>query len=332
MKRSVTALRLFTLFALITMVGTIHAQNKIHVHDPVVTQSNGKYYLYCTGRKISQFVSSDLQNWERRWPVFKEAPQWAVDEVPGFRDHIWAPDIIKKDSTFYLFYSISTFGKNRSCIGVATNKNLDPDSEDYNWVDHGKVIESNPGRDNWNAIDPNIIQDDEGTYWMAFGSFWDGLKLVKMSDDLLSIAQPQEWHSIARRPRDFDQKERDPGNGAIEAPFIVKRGNYYYLFASFDLCCRGEKSTYKVVVGRSNDVTGPYLDKDGISMQQGGGTIFAQGDENWYGVGHNSFYNFDGQDYIFYHGYDAHQNGAPVLRINKVSWQNDWPVLGENIY
>ena len=319
------------LFMLTLSVGTL-AQNKIRVHDPVVTQSNGKFYLYCTGRKISQFVSTDLQNWERKWPIFKEAPQWAIDAVPGFKDHIWAPDIIEKDGTFYLFYSISTFGKNRSCIGVATNKNIDPDSEDYEWIDHGKVIESTPGRDNWNAIDPNIIKDDEGNYWMSFGSFWDGLKLVKMNNNLLSIAEPQEWHSIARRPRDFDQKERDPGNGAIEAPFIVKHGNYYYLFASFDLCCRGEKSTYKVVVGRSNYATGPYLDKDGTSMQHGGGTIFVQGDENWYGVGHNSFYNFNNQDYIFYHGYDAHQNGAPVLRINKVLWENDWPVIGENIY
>lgn len=319
-------------FILLFLFTNIYSQNKINVHDPVVMKSNGKYHLYCTGHKISQFISTDLQNWERIRPVFKEVPQWAVESVPGFKDHIWAPDIFEKDGTFYLFYSISTFAKNRSCIGVATNKNLDSESDDYEWVDHGSVIESVPGRDNWNAIDPNIIEDDEGNFWMSFGSFWGGLKLVKLNDDLLSIAEPQEWHSVARRDRDFALSARNPGNGAIEAPFIVKRGDFYYLFASFDLCCRGAKSTYKVAVGRSNDITGPYLDKDGTAMFNGGGTILLQGDENWYGVGHNSFYNFDNQDYIFYHGYDANQNGAPVLRINKVGWKNGWPVIEENIY
>ncbi len=309
-------------------VSNLSAQhNNVHVHDPVAIKSGGKYYIYCTGKNISQFQSTDMKNWERMAPVFKETPQWAMDSVPGFRGHIWAPDVFEKDRTFYLYYSISTFGKNKSYIGVATNKNLDHESNDYEWVDHGMVVQSIPGKTNWNAIDPNIIQDEDGTCWMSFGSFWGGLQLVKLSDDLLSIAQPEEWHTIASRERATTGE-----NGAIEAPFIVKRGDLYYLFASFDFCCRGAKSTYKVAVGRANDVTGPYLDKDGRSMAKGGGTIFLKGNEKWHGVGHNSFYNFDGQDYIIYHGYDAEQNGAALLKITEVSWENDWPVLKENIY
>src|SRR5690606_21510965 len=178
-------------------------------------------------------------------------------------------------------------------IGVATNTTLDPKDKNYKWVDQGIVIQSLPNRDMWNAIDPNLVFDENNTPWLSFGSFWEGLKLVKLNRDLKSIAQPQEWYTIAKRKRTFELADSDPGDGALEAPFIFKKNGYYYQFLSWDLCCRGEKSTYKVVVGRSKNVTGPYVDKEGKLLTNGGGTLLIEGNENWFGAGHNSTYTFN---------------------------------------
>ena len=133
----------------------------IRVHDPVMIREKGVYYLFCTGMGISVFSSPDMTNWKKEKPVFDAPPSWALETIQGFKGHIWAPDISFHDGQYYLYYSVSAFGKNTSCIGVATNKTLDPSSSDFKWTDHGKLLQSIPGRDLWNAIDPNVAFDDE---------------------------------------------------------------------------------------------------------------------------------------------------------------------------
>lgn len=311
--------------------GLMQAQ-EIMVHDPVVAKQGDTFYLFNTGRGISVHSSKDLKTWNREPAIFKEKPEWTDSVVADFENHIWAPDIFFKDGIYYLYYSVSSFAKNTSAIGVATNTALDADDPAYNWVDHGIVVQSVPNRDMWNAIDPNIIEDEDGTIWMSFGSFWDGLKLVKMDEDLKKIAKPEVWHTIARRERSFKLPDSDPGDAALEAPFIFKKNDYYYQFLSWDLCCRGENSTYKVVVGRSKDVTGPYVDREGKPLNEGGGTLLVEGNKNWYGAGHNSTYTFDGKDYVFFHAYDANDKGAPKLKVAELEWdENGWPELKENV-
>ncbi len=235
----------------------------------------------------------------------------------------------------YLYYSVSAFGKNTSCIGLATNKTLDPSDPDYAWTDHGKIIQSVPGETNWNAIDPNLIVDGDGTPYLSFGSFWDGLKMVKLSPDAKKVAEDiTKIPTIASRktdanspnPASIDDNPVDAGGNAIEAPFIFKKGEYYYLFASIDYCCKGVNSTYKMIVGRSKKLTGSYVDRSGKSMATGGGTILLAGDENWHGVGHNAVVSFEGTDYLVFHGYDAKDAGKPKLNIRKLDWDKDgWP-------
>lgn len=322
-KKIAIPLALFML--LITTVSL--AQNNM-VHDPVVIKQKDTYYLYCTGKGINVLSSKDLKNWQPEPPIFKEKPHWVDVVVPNFDNHIWAPDISFHNNTYYLYYSVSAFAKNTSAIGVATNTTLNPKDPAYKWIDHGIVIQSQPNRDMWNAIDPNLVFDDSNTPWLTFGSFWEGLKMVKLNPDLKSIANPQEWHTIAKRKRSFDLPDTDPGDAALEAPFIFKKKGYYYLFLSWDLCCRGDKSTYKVVVGRSKNPTGPYVDKTGKSLAEGGGSLVVEGDENYFGVGHNSVYTFDNKDYIFYHGYEKKSNGTPKLIIKEILWDTeDWPSL-----
>jgi len=287
-----------------------------HVHDPCIIKSGDYYYIFSTGDRIEMRRSRDLQDWQRLNQVFQSIPEWGIQEVPGV-SNIWAPDIFYRDSTYYLYYSLSTFGSNHSRIGLATNKTLDPDSPDYHWIDQGKVIESNSGN-NYNAIDPNVAEDNQGRLWLSFGSFWSGIKLIELDTTTMKPYPEAPLHSIARRS----------GVGAVEAPFIIFKNGYFYLFASFDFCCQGVNSTYKTVVGRSNEITGPYRDRNNILMTSGGGHIVIKGDERWKGTGHCAVLLDGDENWLVYHAYDAQTRGYATLRIEKLLWdEENWPVL-----
>jgi arabinan endo-1,5-alpha-L-arabinosidase len=296
------------------------------VHDPVLIQQADTFYLFCTGPGISQFTSTDLKHWNFRGPVLTQIPEWTHEHVVDFKGHIWAPDICFYEGTYYLYYSVSSFAKNTSCIGLLTNTTLDRFHPAYDWTDQGIVVESVPGRDLWNAIDPNLIVDTNGEAWLSFGSFWEGIKLVKLNKKLNAPAKPEEWHTIARRERSFTLPDEQPGDGAVEAPFIYYRNGYYYLFVSFDYCCRGKDSNYKIVTGRSENITGPYLDRDGKDMFHGGGTLLLAGNANYAGLGHNAVFHLNGADYLVYHAYDMQYDGKAILKIQELSWdQQKWP-------
>jgi arabinan endo-1,5-alpha-L-arabinosidase len=322
------------------------SQSTISVHDPVMIRSQGRFYLFCTGPGVSVWSSVNMKDWKKEPAIFPEGPAWAVQAIPGFKNHIWAPDISYYNGYYYLYYSVSAFGKNTSAIGVATNKTLNSKDPNYHWKDYGKVIQSYPGRTNWNAIDPNLVTDNKGNPYLAFGSFWGGLKLARLTKDRLKIegdtinlptiasraqvanvqaSNAQTANAQANVPAVGDNPP-DAGRNAIEGPFMFKKNKYYYLFASIDYCCKGPKSDYKMIVGRAKQVGGPYLDKKGIDMAKGGGSILLQGDKDWYGLGHNAVCSFEGEDYLVYHAYDATDNGKPKLQIKKLKWSSKgWP-------
>ena len=295
-------------------------------HDPVMIREGDTWYLFITGPGVSVYSSKDLRTWKAEPPVFAKIPAWAYEIVPDFNGHIWAPDISYHDGTYHLYYSISTGGKNTSAIGVATSRTLDPSSADFGWTDHGIVLRSVPHRDLWNAIDPNLVEDEAGQPWLAFGSFWGGLKLARLAPDRLRLAEPQEWHTLAKRERSVLVDDASPEPGAIEAPFVFRKGGWHYLFVSFDHCCRGAKSDYRIMVGRSRTLQGPYLDREGRRMDQGGATEVLRGTARWPGPGHNSAYTFDGKDYLVFHAYDAEDGGRPKLKVLPMAWDAEgWP-------
>ena len=290
------------------------------VHDPVMAKEGDTYHVFGTNGGIVRWSSKDLINWKKEAPVFTTTPAWVADAVPGFRGTgFWAPDITYHNGKYYMYYSASSFGKNSSAIGLITNKTLNPSSPDYKWEDQGMVVQSIAGRDQWNAIDPNLAFDETGTPWFSFGSFWNGIKLVKLEKDFKTISKPEVWSTIASRAT---------GSTAIEGPFIFKKGNYYYLFVSWDRCCQGIRSDYNIRVGRSPKISGPYLDKNGVDMAKGGGTLVLAGDATEpkvvYALGHNSAYTFDGVDYLVYHKYVTE---GSKLGIVKISWVDEWPVI-----
>ena len=332
-----------TVFLLLSIpLGAIAQQlGQVVAHDPVMIQSTGKYYVFATGNGISVWSSSDMKSWKSEAPVFKTPPEWAVKAVPSFKGHIWAPDISYFNGLYYLYYSVSAFGKNTSCIGLVTNPTLDPQDSRFKWTDRGEIIQSVPGKTNWNAIDPNLIVDNNGLPYLVFGSFWDGIKLAKLSGDGLKIADDvSNIPTVASRKKDpqapnppaVGHNPVDAGGNAIEAPFVFKKDSYYYLFVSIDYCCKGEESTYKMLVGRAKELAGPYLDDEGQDLAMGGGKMLLQGDNDWHGVGHNAVVEIAGQGYLVFHGYDAHDKGKPKLRIERLVWDNQgWPVVEKMI-
>ena len=317
----------------------------VMVHDPVMAFENGTYYLLSTGNGLQWATSKDRQSWVMQpTPFIENLPEWTHDSVPGFTTHVWAPDIIRYHDRWLLAYSCSTFGKNTSAIGLMSADHLNGQ-----WKDEGCLVCSKEGRDNWNAIDPAFVVDDNDQLWLTWGSFWDGIQLSQVkckkeqatSMDSFSANNTyslvtSNLKTIARRHRPGDPNAADnptskfAGRNAIEAPFILKHGGWYYLFVSWDYCCRGAQSNYRVAVGRSKTVDGPYVDRDGKPMTEGGGTLFLEGDKQEFeAAGHCAAYDLPTGESIFIcHGYSTRLNGASILIQRKIKWTSDgWPTL-----
>jgi arabinan endo-1,5-alpha-L-arabinosidase len=286
----------------------------IGAHDPVIIKADGRYYRFATGPGIPMACSPDLISWADCGRVFNRLPVSAFKSVPNVQD-LWAPDIAFFSGKYHLYYSASTFGSNHSAIALATNTTLDSRIKDYKWVDEGIVVESRI-TNNYNTIDPNFVLDQEGKAWLSFGSFWAGIKLIELDPTTGKPKPDSALIALAQRS----------GSTAIEAPFITYREGYYYLFVSFDQCCKGVDSTYNIRVGRSKNITGPYEDRDGKAMLQGGGTQVLQGKQAWRGPGHNAVLIENGIYWLVYHAYDVKSNGSPLLHIEALSWDAaGWP-------
>jgi arabinan endo-1,5-alpha-L-arabinosidase len=302
-------------------------------HDPSIAKEGNSWYVFGTATEpkrdgeLPVRCSQDLHDWNRCGYVLPGIPAWIQKESPETKE-LWAPDISYFDGRYHLYYAFSAFGKNTSGIALLTNITLDPKDSQFHWVDQGLVLQSNAS-DDFNAIDPNLILDQEGQAWLAFGSFWDGIKMRKLDRKTGKLStEDTALYSLASRKRPDNPAPAPaglpPNWHAIEAPFIVHHGDYYYLFVSFDLCCRGTRSNYKTMVGRSHSVTGPYVDKNGKSMMEGGGSPLLVGNSRWLGPGGESILQQKDRDIIVFHAYDA-STGHPFLQISTLAWKDGWP-------
>jgi arabinan endo-1,5-alpha-L-arabinosidase len=291
-------------------------------HDPalVAGEDGEDWYVFATGEpsmgggNIQIRSSPDGRNWTYEGTVWDEIPEWVREAVPGV-NNLWAPEVFENRGTFYLYYAASTWGHNNSVIGLATNTTLDPSDPDYEWVDEGEVVRSEQD-DEYNAIDPGVVEDESGTPYMAFGSYWSGIRLVELDWPSGKVADPDE------EPLHIADRKASPN--AIEAAYIVENDDYYYLFTSWGQCCQGVDSDYKIVVGRSRDVTGPYVDREGRRLLDGGGTTLLTSSGDRVGPGGQSV----SEEIIAYHYYDADADGAPRLALQPVVWDDDgWPEL-----
>jgi len=308
------------------------------IHDPaLVIADDGTWYVYSTpgspdrGQIQIQSSHDGGTTWKYRGTVWDKVPAW-IDEyfTDGNSAGLWAPEIYKHDGTYYMYYSASRAGSNNSLTALATNTTLDPADPDYEWVDKGLVVSSpatgldpnNPGK-TFNAIDAGIIEDADGKPYMSIGSFWYGIFLIPL--EWPSGKPVENWQS-----QTVNIADRFMWGNPIEASYITKHEGYYYLFVSFDYCCRGGDSTYKVAVGRSESVKGPYLDKEGRDMFGGGGSVVLSSHGAIVGPGGQSVFG----DYLAFHYYDASNKANPyyaTLGIQKIKWVYGWPTFNRNV-
>jgi arabinan endo-1,5-alpha-L-arabinosidase len=318
-------------------------------HDPsTIVKCGDEYWVFVTGRGIPSWHSKDLVNWERGPPVWAVEPPWVPDVVPRDRGNqdFWAPDVMRLGDRYLLYYSVSVFGKNTSAIALATNRTLDPTDPAFRWQDEGVVVRT-VATDKFNAIDPAVALDADGRLWLAFGSFWSGLKLIELDPATgKRLAPDSPLHPLAHKQQ-------------IEAAFIYRHGTHYYLFVNWGTCCRGRESTYNIRVGRADRITGPYLDRDGRNLLDGGGTLVLGRDGEFIGPGHAGIFTesdlelrsrnreilagsapASGQNLTisatqprewfschFYNG--TTPRGTPMLAIRPLTWDAEgWPVVG----
>jgi arabinan endo-1,5-alpha-L-arabinosidase len=293
---------------------TLELTGDFSVNDPSVIRVGNEYRVFGTGTGISQRSSPDLRDFRVEDSVFAAIPAWVEPRVPGITG-FWSPDVSEFGGAYHLYYAVSTFGSERSCIGHATAD--DPLAANA-WTDQGEVICSNADGvlEEWNAIDPNVFLDDQGVPWMVFGSYRTGIQLIRLDES--GVRADTELITLWTRP---------PDNDAIQASSLFRRGSDFFLFASFDICCRGVDSTHKIMVGRARSLSGPYTDKDGVALLEGGGSLVLESSERFRGPGSNVLFEDGGRVYNVYHAYDVENAGRATLRIAEVRFDEDgWPV------
>ncbi len=292
------------------------ASRGVTARDPsTIVREGDTYWTFFTGRGVPSLYSKDLVTWKRGPAVHAAAPSWIKEEVPANDGVYWAPDLMKVGGRYLLYYSVSSFGAMRSAIGLATNPTLDPADPAFRWTDHGVVVRSRDGGD-FNAIDPAVFKDDDGSLWLSFGSQWSGLKLVELDPAtgmMLKPAAPMTPIAAGK---------------SIEAAYIFRRGAYYYLFLNRGDCCRGDRSTYHIKVGRGDGVMGPYIARDGTPMLEGGGTMVLDVKTGTLtGPGHAGIVSKAGREWFSCHfEADDRMGGKATLGLMPIRWTDDaWP-------
>ena len=289
----------------------------VHVHDPSTVINGGdEFWVFSTGFGIPSFHSRDTLRWQSGPRVFERPPAWIKQAVPQHEGiYFWAPDIIRVGDRYLLYYAASVFEKNTSAIGLATSPTLNPADPAYQWTDQGMVVLSTRTND-FNAIDPAVFQGGDGKLWLAFGSFWSGIKLIQLD--------PQTCKRLAGESPLYSLAHAD----SIEAPYIYHHGDYYYLFVNWGRCCLGLKSTYSIHVGRSDKITGPYLDRRGSDLLTGGGSLFLGTTGPFIGPGHAGIFSESGKDWFSCHFYDGTRGGRSTLALLPLHWEtNGWPEI-----
>lgn len=287
--------------------------------DPTVLKENDhSFYVYCTNT-WQALHSADLVNWTKcDQNLFEKRPSF----VTGSGVSVWAPDIEKIGDKYVLYYAMSAMGKpENAAIGTAYSDSpqgpfkLDKSRDGKGLLFTSKEIDVR------NSIDPCFFEED-GKKWLFWGSF-NGIYAVQLSDDGMNVLNGDL--EAAKK-----NKVKIAGT-AFEAPYICKRGDYYYMFASVGACCNAMLSTYTTVVGRSTSLLGPYVSKSGMSMLDNGYDVVIRANDHFVGPGHNSeiVTDSEGNEFILYHSYNRMTpSKGRFLMLDRIFWSEDgWPLI-----
>ena len=296
-------MKLFTLAAsALISVSAFAQEGKPWIHDPSnIMECDGKYYTFGTGG--GGLISEDGWNWY----------SGAVRPGGGA-----APDALKIGDRYLIAYSATGGGLGGGHAGrVLTmwNKTLDPNSPDFEYTEAIEVAASLNDED-CDAIDAGLFLDPTtGRLYCTYGTYFGFIRMVELD--------PKTGAKV--------EGTVDP-NIAIdcEATTMIYRNGWYYLLGTHGTCCDGVNSTYNIVVGRSRNVTGPFIDNVGRDMVAGGGKMVVDGEDRQFGAGHFGRYIEDeGVEKMSFHWEaDLDRSGRSVLAIRPIVWVNDWPVAG----
>lgn len=286
--------------------------------DPTVIRTDEGFYLYATQTNsywIPIYFSKDLVNWEFKRSAFRNATRPKPDVLPD-GGAFWAPEIRYINGKYVLYFSWAKWGDgSKSYTAVATS-----DSPVGDFLNAKPLLITDDFGSN--CIDQFYYEED-GKKYMFVGSF-NGIYVTELTDDGLSVKRGADGKPVLKK---------QVCGRAFEGTNIYKKGKYYYLFASINNCCDGIDSRYKVVVGRSENLLGPYVNREGKDMMSNSWTLVLKGDgETFFGPGHNSIIIPDdaGTDWMIYHSY-VKENGAVGGRLgmlDRIVWSADgWPTI-----
>ncbi len=295
-------------------------------HDPSMIRFEDGYALMSTNNNLQLWTSEDAYTWQNHKSTVSKIPQWAYTYAPT-TEGIWAPDIYYMNGEYRVYYCVSVFGKRTSAIGYQSTKSIVPGTTGYGWTDHGHVFHT-VASDKYNAIDADVVRDTEGNYWMAFGSFGLGIQLIKLDAKTgYQASDDKTVYNIARRTS-------KASNGAEEGPSLIEHGGQYFLFTAWDICCQQgndiEKTTYKTAYGRADKVTGPYKDRAGYDMANGGGTILMERYGRYVGPGGGEAFQDLNRVRFVHHYYDLNGDKFNHIHIRDVVFTEDnWAEMGQ---
>ncbi|MBQ8046902.1 MAG: family 43 glycosylhydrolase [Prevotella sp.] len=277
--------------------------------DPTVIRGDdGYYYLFSTEavRNVPIYRSKNLVDWDFIGTAFTDGTR------PNFVTNggIWAPDIQHFGNYYQLYFSMSTWGGEWACgIGVAIATKPEGPYRGARKL----FISSEIGVQN--SIDPFVIEDD-GHKYLFWGSF-RGIYGIELANNGLSVKDGAEKKQIA--------------GTLTEGTYIIKHDGYYYLIGSAGSCCNGENATYHVVMARSENLFGPYVNKLGSQALSNGFSNLLYRNDDVIGPGHNANFVQDdaGQWWMLYHGYDASDVGAGRKTfLARIDWDEEgWPYV-----
>lgn len=313
------------------------SQWSVHnAHDPGIIKTGEGYYVFSTDVRVGGELvpgvmvrkSEDLIHWQWVQYALPGIPQVALDWANSV--NLWAPDVVKVNGRYRMYYSASSFGSRQSLIGLQTAAHIEGP-----WEDEGVVIKTR-GEDPVNAIDANVLECADGRMWMVYGSFFGGIHITELDPDSGKPLEDGFGKLLAVR----DKATED---GAVEGPYIIYNDQFkqYYLFLSYDSLFED----YNVRVARSNSITGPYLDAHGcdvadithmpqheVGVKVMGGYRFGE-DPGWIAPGHNSVLNDNGSYYMVHHARGGSDKLWPYLHIRRILWTAEgWPVVSPERY
>lgn len=326
---------LFVIFSLLLItqhVSAIQLNGTTDIHDPsTIVRDGNRFWTFGTGAGANNFpinalYSDDLITWHRGpSPIPRNTrPGWINGKVPDFDGNFWAPDIIQMNGRYYLYYSAFsiTSGMN-SAIGVMVTDSLN----NPNWRDLGMVVSTrdeprSASGQPVNAIDAGVFRDANNDVWMLYGSHYAGIFMVQINPTT-GLRMNSTRYPVVGNNGNWNE---------FEAAQVQYVNGYYYMFVNLGDCCAGRDSNYYIVMGRATSPTGPYLDRNGRSLWNNGGSSILSTSGIYIGPGHFGYLNNNGQHLASIHYYDGSSStGWPArLDLLQMNFSNDWPTFTRN--